>query len=152
VTRIKSIIKKLKSIQDRDFLFKIVKEVVIKLDHILIDYNVEDQLFERGVTSEGVSISSYAPYSPITVSIKKEKGQKTRMVTLRDEGDFHESFFLEARDEDFEIYATDVKTGELVEKYGDEIFGITEENIQDFIDSYLREEINKAIRDELRES
>lgn len=55
--------------------------------------NAEEQLYEQGINRLGVDIMDYAPYSPVTIEIKKALGQPTNRVTLRDEGDFESSFF-----------------------------------------------------------
>lgn len=99
--------------------------------------NAEEQLFEQGVNRLGVSIMDYAPYSPVTIAIKEAKGQPTNRVTLRDEGDFQSSFFLEVGDKEFEIKAADWKTEELIKKYGRQILGLTDENIKILIWHYI---------------
>lgn len=87
------------------------------------------------------------PYTAFTVSIKTQKGQPTNRVTLKDEGDFHASFVIQYIDEGFKIWATDWKTKKLVEAYGDTIFGLTDANLQEVIDTaikpYLLKEINQ---------
>lgn len=103
----------------------------------ILDANSEDQLFEQGINRLGVDIMDYAPYSPLTIEIKEEKGQPTDRVTLRDYGDFESSFFLEVNDTQFEIKASDFKTEELIKKYGKEILGLTNENIAKLIWQYI---------------
>lgn len=103
----------------------------------IIDANAEEQLFEQGVNRLGVDIMDYAPYSPLTIAIKEEKGQPTNRVTLRDEGDFESSFFLEVGDKQFEIKASDFKTEDLIKKYGRQILGLTDENIAKLIWQYV---------------
>ena len=103
----------------------------------IIDANAEEQLFEQGVNRLGVSIMDYAPYSPVTIAIKEAKGQPTNRVTLRDEGDFQSSFYLEVGDKQFEIKAADWKTEELIKKYGRQILGLTDENIKILIWHYI---------------
>lgn len=103
----------------------------------ILDMNSEDQLYEQGINRTGVKIESYMPYSPITIEIKQGKGQPTNRVTLRDEGDFEASFYLIVNDEQFEITASDIKTEDLVYKYGEEIFGLTEENLSELIWQYI---------------
>lgn len=93
----------------------------------IVAMNVE-QLYERGVNSVGVAIDSYAPYAPYTILVKQQKGQPTDRVTLRDTGEFHKSFILVIDSTGFYITATDPKTWDLVDKYGDKIFGLTPEN------------------------
>lgn len=103
----------------------------------IIDANAEEQLFEQGINRLGVDIMDYRPYTPLTIAIKKEKGQPTNRVTLRDEGDFHSSFYLEVGDEQFEIKASDFKTEDLIKKYGRQILGLTNENISELIWQYV---------------
>ena len=103
----------------------------------IIDANAEEQLFEQGINNLGVDISDYAPYGPYTIAIKEEKGQPTNRVTLRDEGDFESSFFLEVGDKQFAIKAGDFKTEELINKYGRQILGLTDANIAKLIWQYI---------------
>lgn len=103
----------------------------------IIDANAEEQLFEQGINRLGVDIMDYRPYTPLTIAIKKEKGQPTNRVTLRDEGDFHSSFYLEVGDTQFEIKAADFKTEDLIKKYGRQILGLTNENIAELIWQYV---------------
>lgn len=103
----------------------------------ILDANSEDQLYMQGVNRLGVSIMDYMPYTPLTIEIKKEKGQPTNRVTLRDENDFESSFFLEVGEKQFEIKASDFKTEGLMEKYGRQILGLTNENIAALIRQYI---------------
>lgn len=107
----------------------------------IIDANAEEQLFEQGINRLGVDIMDYAPYSPLTIQIKQEKGQPTNRVTLRDEGDFESSFYLEVGDSQFEIKAGDWKTEDLIKKYGRQILGLTDENIATLIWQYVYPEL-----------
>lgn len=111
----------------------------------IIDANAEEQLFEQGINRLGVDIMDYRPYTPLTIAIKKEKGQPTNRVTLRDEGDFHSSFYLEVGYTQFEIKAADFKTEDLIKKYGRQILGLTNENIAELIWQYVYPDLlNKA--------
>lgn len=114
-----------------------IKEIIIENEAFIIDMNAEIQLYERGINRLGVDISSYEPYSEVTIWIKKEKGQPYDRVTLRDEGEFEQSFFLDVRDLDFEIKAGDWKTEDLIKRYGSEILGLTDENRADVIWGYV---------------
>ena len=96
----------------------------------LIDLNAFFQLYEKGVNALGVEIASYEPYSLYTVSVKGMLGQPTDRVTLRDTGDFHGSFYVIYREDEFEITASDDKREALVNRYGPEIFGLTPENME----------------------
>ena len=73
-------------------------------------------------------------YTPFTIMIKKAKGQPSDRVTLKDEGDFHNSFFLEAQKFPVVFDAKDRKTSMLTEKYGSEIFGLGKKSKDEFVE------------------
>ena len=128
---------------------KMIQKIIKEHEAEIIDMNAQEQLFESGENSLGVSIASYAPYSPITIEIKKMKGQPTNRVTLRDEGDFESSFYLVISDNQFEIKASDWKTEELVKKYGSSILGLTKENIASLSWDYIYPELMDTLKKEL---
>ena len=116
---------------------RLIQNIIWENEAYIVDMNAEEQLFEQGINRLGVEISDYAPYSPVTIEIKEAKGQPTNRVTLRDEGDFESSFFLEVGDKKFEIKASDFKTEDLIKKYGRQILGLTDENIAILIWQYI---------------
>lgn len=116
---------------------RIIQNIIWDNESYIVDLNAEEQLFEQGINRLGVEISDYAPYSPVTIAIKEAKGQPTNRVTLRDEGDFESSFYVEAGDKQFEIKASDFKTEDLIKKYGRQILGLTDENISILIWKYI---------------
>ena len=93
----------------------------------VVELNTEKQLFERGENALGVSMKTYAPYKPVTIQIKMDKGQPTDRVTLRDTQAFHKSFFIYPDNKAVWFKARDKKSQKLYDKYG-EIFGLTVEN------------------------
>ena len=107
-----------------------ISEIIRNHDWEIVEMNTQEQLFEQGITATGISIMDYMPYAPMTVDIKKIKGQPYDRVTLRDEGDFQNSFEVETDHEKMTIVATDRKTDELLYKYGDEIMGLTDKNVE----------------------
>jgi hypothetical protein len=116
---------------------RLIQNIIWENEAYIVDFNAEEQLFEQGINRLGVEISDYAPYSPVTIEIKEAKRQPTNRVTLRDEGDFESSFFLEVGTKQFEIKASDWKTEELIKKYGRQILGLTDENIAILIWQYI---------------
>jgi hypothetical protein len=128
---------------------KMIQKIIQENEAAIIDMNAQEQLFESGENSLGVSIASYAPYAPITIEIKRMKGQPTNRVTLRDEGDFESSFYLVISDKQFEIKASDWKTEELVKKYGSGILGLTKENIASLTWDYIYPELMDTLKKEL---
>lgn len=110
----------------------------------IVDLNAHYQLYEKGVNALGIEIASYDPYTMYTVMLKGMQGQPTDRVTLQDTGDFHRSFYVIFRDDEFEITAYDHKKAELVDRYGPEIFGLTPEHM-----TILRQEIVKPSLEEM---
>lgn len=116
---------------------QMIKDAVMNNSNYIEDMNTEDQLFEKGVNRLGIPIMDYQPYSPMTMEIKRMKGQPYDRVTLRDTGDFHQSFRVEATLKDFVISADDWKAEKLKKKYGKGIFGLTEENLRELTWEYI---------------
>jgi hypothetical protein len=105
----------------------VVLESVKDNEHYIVDLNTEDQLFQQGIDSDGSQVGP--GYAPLTITIKRQKGQPTDRVTLRDTGDFHKSFKISYGADSFAIMATDPKSRELEQKYGREIFGLTDDSV-----------------------
>ena len=137
------------AISFRDNFADYVKAELADNEAIIIDMNVEDQLFEKGITSKNVRIDSYAPYSPLTLAIKRAKNQPTSRVTLRDEGDFHSSFYIEFTEDSFTIKASDEKAEYLEFAYGSDIFGLTPENKEELSEYYLRPALLAKLKEHL---
>lgn len=119
----------------------LLMQLIQEFDYIAIDMNVEDQLFERGIDSKGNKI--YPEYSPVTVMLKTIKRQPTDRVTLRDTGAFHRSFRIEANEFNFTIVAEDLHL--LQYHYGEDIIGLTDENLSIFIQEYIFPELFKIL-------
>lgn len=126
-----------------------IRAIIEENDGYIIDMNAEQQLYEQGVNTYGVKIMDYKPYQPLTIRIKREKGQPVDRVTLRDTGDFQSSFYLEVGNEQFEIKANDWKTDELIKKYGREILGLTDEHISDLIWNFIYPGILEKAKSEI---
>lgn len=133
-----------RSMADGTYIRKAVQENTDKIKEL----NVE-QLYDFGINSLGISIDTYAPYTPYTVRLKNEKGQPTDRVTLRDTGDFHRSFEVVVGPTEFYITATDSKTDALVEKYGEKIFGLIPQNKIELAQKYLYPTVMTEINKEL---
>lgn len=121
-----------------------IAEIIERNDWQIIGWNADDQLYDKGITATGVSIWDYAPYSPVTIQYKQEEGQPYDRVTLRDTGEFHQSFYLQIDNEKFTFDAEDWKTRDLLRLYGDEIMGLTDYNIQRLEDEILLPELMKT--------
>jgi len=112
------------------------REVFVKVIDLSVPYEAEiaqmntDRLYKLGEYTDGSKIADRKPYRPLTVRLKRAKGQPTNRVTLRDTGDFHGSFYVRFERNKFIVLASDVKTQKLVKKYGHEIFGLTDEDFE----------------------
>ena len=118
---------KLANINVKKTLVKILKDKRIQKQ--ITDLNTEVQLFQRGEDSEGKKLEKYAPS---TIRIKKIKRQPTNRTTLKDTGDMYETWYVNVgNDASFTIEANTVKNGyDLTERYGDDIVGLTDENVK----------------------
>lgn len=108
---------------------EIIIDLVRDNEKAVLQMNV-DQLYS-GIDAEGKEISP--AYKPSTVKRKRRKGDPYDRVTTRDEGDHHESIFAEYRNDEFELDAADFKKKYLVKKYGEHLYGLTEQNIDKLI-------------------
>lgn len=126
---------------------RLIQSIILENEYVITDMNSEDQLYEQGINRLGVNIIDYAPYSPLTIEIKKEKGQPYNRVTLRDEGDFEHSFYVEADTQQFTIKAADWKTEDLIQRYGRQILGLTEENKIILIWAYIYPELKAKTKE-----
>lgn len=130
----------------KDSLPTLLEDIVRDKEDIIVSAIADDQLYRRGINGKGKKIMDYMPYTATTVRIKKKKGQPTTRVTLRDTGDFHNSMFVVFDAEGFYVTASDDKTPELIEKYGDEIFRLTDKNLTRIIRSHIRKELVKRLK------
>lgn len=105
---------------------------VLAKEREVVELNTDEQLFTQGVSANGAPIRPV--YTPMTVAIKQAKGQPTDRVTLRDTGDFHQSFFIEISDKEFTINADDPKLAKIQRKYGSNVLGLTQTSIDQTAD------------------
>lgn len=136
-------IQQLQSVQDN--WDTIILDLIRDFEEEVIDLNTM-QLSESGIDSNGEEITP--GYRPLTVSIKTALGQPTDRVTLKNEGDFHNAWFIVYGRNYFAMGSDDEKAGKLEGKYGSAIYGLTDENIQEVIDMIkpdLIEEVKKRI-------
>ncbi len=121
---------------------------------LVITLNTEgqptSQLFSLGEDATGRNLKSIGgDYSPFTKIEKARKGQPTDRVTLKDEGDFYRSFNVIPFKGGFTIEADTFKDGQdLQDRWGDNILGLNDENINIIINFYInaiQEKINQRI-------
>ena len=118
-----------KKIKTFDFEKELLNVVSLN-DQKALNLNRDTQLFDEGSDAKGNLLTP--DYTDVTIFLKRQAGQPTNRVTLRDTEAFHNSFFMDASTFPVRIDATDSKTSELKGKYGNDIFGLDEESQSTF--------------------
>lgn len=116
-----------------------ILEIIKKHEARLVDYNIEQMM--EGKNNDGSAIEP--PYTERTREFKKLKGQRSDVVTLRDEGFFHKSMVADTTKFPVEINANDLKTPKLVEKYGEKIFDLDKDNTEKFVEEDIAEDVQQ---------
>ena len=95
----------------------------------------KDQLF-AGEDSLGISLESIGgSYSAFTIEAKKNKGQPTNRVTLKDTGKYYDSYTLDLGKGFFAIDSDPIRGDtNLEEEWGDNLEGLQDENLQKIIE------------------
>lgn len=135
----------------KDNLSMYLEDIIRDKEDVIVSAIADDQLYRRGINGRGEKIMSYMPYTAKTIQNKKRKGQPTTRVTLRDTGAFHKSMFVVFDSEGFYITASDEKTEELIKKYGEEIFRLTDKNFTRIVRSHIRKELVKRLKRAIRQ-
>ena len=121
------------------------------VQNFIIELNTEcqpsSQLFEKGEDSLGVSLGNYTPF---TIQRKVEKGQRIDHITLKDLGDFYETWVVIPLLSGFRIEANPDKGGgdNLFEDSGEDVVGLNEQNrriLVNFIHPFWMVEATKVL-------
>lgn len=129
--------------EDQIWLFAVDKDVQDEIIRI----NTEDQLEEEGIDSLGRKLGDYAPS---TIAYKRRKGQRYDHVTLKDEGDFYNSFNVKVNVNEIIIDADDSSkyNKPLFEVWGVDVLGLTDDNMN-YIKEMILENYIKFVLNEL---
>lgn len=100
----------------------IVERASDRQEDLMIDLNIAQM--QAGKRNDDTRITP--EYAPKTIILKKKKGQPYDRVTLRDTGDFHNSLRVKRYPRQKELFAYDVKSEYLQDKYGDGILGLNQ--------------------------
>lgn len=128
----------------------IVEEVIrdtVKLhNHVLIDYNINKQLDQKGEDAEGKKLGKYSlGYSRIRI----KQGLQDDHVDTHFTGDFHASFQIFAEAKGFRIESNVEYDKHLVKRYGEAIIGIQDKYLKEFAEIYILPSLIQRIYDEL---
>lgn len=132
-----------KAIRNTDRIFK---GAVLENENFILDANTAQ--LENGKDSFDKLLWEYA--SDEYARFKQSIGSKAPfgIADLKLTGDFYSGFTLVVEGNEFRITSTDSKTSDLVSRYGEEIFGLTEKSITEVL-PYLEESFIKLFRNEL---
>jgi len=108
-------------------------ELIRNTEHLAVDMNTS-QLMD-GVNSLGRPLAPYR--SPSYAEFKRTLNPKG-VTDLKLSGDFHRGFFTDADAFPVRFDSRDSKTGMLVEQYGQELFGLTRTNLNEYSDEIKR--------------
>jgi hypothetical protein len=121
-------------------LEEVARKAVADNDSLVIDMNTS-QLME-GKDSEG---NDLAPYRNPDYAAFKATLNPKGVTDLKLSGDFHRGFFLRKQQFPMTIESQDYKEERLTKKYGEQIFGLNQENKEELAKSYVLPECRKAI-------
>jgi len=113
----------------------------------ITDLNTKVQLVDYGEDSRGVQLSAIGGiYATSTIRLSKTKKKNRSHINLKDTGAFHKSFDVQVKSNaNFSITANTVKNGvDLEDRWGEDIVGLQDENVELVIDR-LRDEFYKAV-------
>jgi hypothetical protein len=107
----------------------VVLESVYQNEGQILDLVRDDQLTAQGIDGSGKAIRP--KYTAFTKSIKRDKGQVTSHVTLRDTGETQDTMLMEYGSDYFYPVATTPQVDGLLRKYGNRIFDLTQKSISE---------------------
>ena len=126
------------------------KAVEVAIQTIDSEYVTElnkEQLFD-GEFSDGTPTPDYSPH---TIEKKKKSGgfiSSNGRIAFRDKGDFFRKMGVKKQKTQLKLFSKDEKSNMLIEEFGEDIFGLNEENkqliIEDEFPKFI-DEIQKLI-------
>ncbi len=130
---------------------KILKEVLSNkgLQADIMDLNTQDQLYDKGIDSDGKSLGEYSGATiegrPGIFLGKKEKGQRYDHITLNDTGEFYHSWKFKNNSDNI-VLSADAQKGDtdLTKEFGKKIIGLTDGNLSKVREWVLPDLIKKV--------
>lgn len=133
---------KLKTI--RSIIITEMERIIVSDKELLVSYN-RNQLF----VGKDANDKSLGIYAPSTIKQKKRKGRYyNEQIRLLDKGDFYESLFTELKNEILTFDNKDPdedKTKHLERRFGDDIYGLSESDLNDYINNHLKPQLKIAV-------
>ncbi|NQX78796.1 hypothetical protein [Gilvibacter sp.] len=111
-----------------------LRDVFNQNEKLLIEIQTQIQLYQKGQTSKAITI--VPSYAQSTIGKKKRKGDPFDRVTLKDTGALYSSVRFEALDDRLIVTTNVSYTKYLTAKYGPDIFGIQNLEMENFLEKY----------------
>jgi hypothetical protein len=105
---------------------------------------IKNRLYQRGLDGDNKLIGNYAAS---TEAVKRAEGKRASFITLRDEGLFYNGMFVDYANYIFNVRSSDGKTPSLIQKYGESILELTEQEQELLIYTIIEPAIIKHIND-----
>ena len=124
-------------------IFEVLQKTINDNDFVIKDYIINKQLFREGIDGTGKKITPLKGktqngfYARLTIKLKKEKGDPTDRVTLRDTGEFYAHIQVDAFSDRFEISSNVSHDKKIIERYGIDVLKVTHENLSEFMQKYF---------------
>lgn len=130
-----------------DELIQIIQDALNEeKEYILV---LQKQQLAKGQKADGTSTPRY---SPKTIKVRDAEGNpvKGERIAFYDTGDFWNKMWSLAENGELEIYSADGKTEMLLATYGENILGLTDENIEQLLERVVPIIQKKMIQHTLR--
>ena len=113
----------------------------------VIRLNQEEQLFNEGIDSTGRLIGSYSPVTEVLSGGKKKAGTH---YTLFDTGTFYKTFNVYSTKTAFYVEADGElgKDEDIIDKYGIQILGLTDESKSDLAE-FIKPQVVAKVKERL---
>ena len=123
-----------------------------KVEQYIVKLNTEglptSQLYQDGIDSQGNSLGEYTPYT-IEIKLGGDGDKRIDHITLKDTGGLYETFEIIPTKKGFTIFAnTSTEDGDLTDRFGKDIIGLTKENeklLIDFIEPFFNLETKEIL-------
>lgn len=144
---------KKKLVKARDGIEQQTAKAILKFEKQIVDLVRENQIFRDGEDGSGNIIGVYKitverPFDHSnTRGYPKVKGTQ---VNLFDRGSLYQSFTTDYGSFVLEVFPTDSKAGELIEKYGNDIFFMQTDNQRIVNFDMILPELQKFVKNTLR--
>lgn len=124
-----------------------VISTIKKFDFVLLDYNTNKQMNQKGEDSKGSHIGDYSGgYKRIRI----RRGLQVDHVDLHFTGKFQAELKIVTESGEFKIISSVTYADDIVKKYGKNVLGIQQQNLEDFVKNYITPQIKKMINDKLK--